>query len=344
VGWATSRVSIFRPLQVESQTVYGDLPPPLEIIRQKPRWMSLLSPNRTPHIYPPLKSALWRRASIPSFSTTRFSSPFPTPAEWPVTGDLSGQQLLAPTCFALPVGLCTRCSGERPSSSQSFTWSGSGDEVDSASNELSSGLAEPELSRRDISSHEKTSGYSSADQNQSGSLSTISLLAGSNTLIPTKSRQSRRGDHPTLWPAKLGKEPTVESVPGVPGAARHRPPYFKELSGFIARQDENLILPSRVVNQRQNLGQDLETQTAENKLSPTLIVDADSTFNRGPMVDKGIANKSKEMPNLLSAKAIGLTSSGSHDRAPGLCKACRECPCRTSATKGQRRRLLKACR
>jgi hypothetical protein len=136
----------------------------------------------------------------------------------------------------------------------------------------------------------------------------------------------------------------VESIPEVPGTAHHRPAYFKELSGFIARQDENLILPSRVVNHRQNMDRILKLKPAENKLSATLIVDADSTFNRGAMVDKGIANKSNEKPNLLSAKAVGLISAGSHDRAPGLCRACRECPCRTSATKGQQRRLLKAYR
>jgi hypothetical protein len=143
---------------------------------------------------------------------------------------------------------------------------------------------------------------------------------------------------------KLGKEPMAESVPEVPYAARHRPAYFKELSGFIAGQDEKLILPSRALNRRQNLDRILKLEPAGNKLSPTLIIDADNTSNRGAMVDKGIANKTNEKLNLLSAKMVGLISAGSHDRAPGLCRACRECPCRTSPTKGQRRRLVTASR
>jgi hypothetical protein len=353
VGWTTSRVSTFRPLQMESQAVCEDLPTPLEIARQKPGWMSLLPSNRNPYIHPPPNSALQRRASFPYFSTTRFPSSFATPAEWPVTGDLSGHPL-APACFALPMGLSTWCLGEWPSPSQSFTWSGSGREViiegavvtdDLASNKPSSGLAEPELSTRDIVSNEKTSDFTTpTDQNQTGSLSPISLLAGSNILTPTKSRQSRLGDHHSPWPAKLGKKPMAESVPEVPDAARHRPAYFKELSGFIARQVEKPILPSRVLNRRQNLDRILKPKPAGNKLSPTLIVDADNTSNRGAMVDEGIANKSNEKLDLLSAKMVGLISAGSHDRAPGLCRACRECPCRTSPTKGQRRRLVKASR
>jgi hypothetical protein len=134
----------------------------------------------------------------------------------------------------------------------------------------------------------------------------------------------------------------ADCLPEVPDAARHRPAYFKELSSFIASQDEKLVLPSRALNRRQNLGRSREVEAAGNKLSAALIMDADSASNRKAKVDKGLANKSNERLNLLAAKMMGMISAGSNERAPGLCKACRECPCRTSTTKGLRKRLVKA--
>lgn len=48
--------------------------------------------------------------------------------------------------------------------------------------------------------------------------------------------------------------------PEVPDAARHRPAYFKDLSGFIASQDGKLVQPNRALNRHRNLGRSLELE------------------------------------------------------------------------------------
>jgi hypothetical protein len=73
--------SLFKPPQMEHQCIYVDRPKPLDVIRQKPVWISLLPSNRKPHVRPLRHSAIQRRSTVVYFSSTLYSSPFSTPTE-----------------------------------------------------------------------------------------------------------------------------------------------------------------------------------------------------------------------------------------------------------------------
>jgi hypothetical protein len=135
-------------------------------------------------------------------------------------------------------------------------------------------------------------------------------------------------------------------MPEVPDAALHKPAYFRELSGFFASRDDKLVLPSRALDRRQNPGKRLDHNQPGSKSPPALIEeDVEGADNDKARVEKGGRNKSCEKLSAAAGKGNANISAGTDERgAEMLCKACRECPCRHRATKGLRKRLVKAYR
>lgn len=355
VNWTTPRVSLFKPLQIEDKPIYEDLPTPLDAVRQKPSWMSLLPSNRNPHLHPPRDSALQRRSSFPHFSSTRFSSPFSTPAEKPATEDRNGQPVPAPTSIALPDSLpavlSRRCPGQWPSSSHSCSCSESGSDVtvggavvvnDYTSGKHSPALMEPQLSAGNAMLHERASPLGqTSEENQTVYSSSVSSLLSSNLVIPIKWRKSGLGDVDPLRPGKLRKPSMADCIPEIPAAARHRSACCKDFSSLVVGRDDRIALPSGSIDRCHDHGNGLAQQQSGRRSSSTLI--ENGTFNGKLNVQKGLQKRSSERLNRLAGKMMAMVSAGSDGRGLGtLCKACRECPCRPGATSSLRRRLFKA--
>ena len=98
----TTLVSLYTPLQDENNDTGQDPLKPRPATRAIPQWMSLLPSNRNAHVRPPPHSALHRRSSFPYFQSTRYSSPFSTPIEWPKTQDPNSRALAELSVLLLP--------------------------------------------------------------------------------------------------------------------------------------------------------------------------------------------------------------------------------------------------
>jgi hypothetical protein len=345
VEWTTPRVSIFKPLQMEHQSVYTDLPKPLDVPGQKPSWMSLLPSNRNPHVRPPCHSALQRRSSFPYFSCTRYSTPFSTPPETPTTQDQYGQPLPVPKIPSLPKSPATRlsrrCPGEWPSSSQSFNRSISSSEItvedavvptELALKKLPPDLPEAAPSTAVVLHGEEAVPETQAlNPNQTRPSSSTSSLISPTIMIPNKRRRSDLEDLQNHLPrlTKLRKPYMADCMPEIPDAARHKPAYFKELSGFFTSQDEKLVLPSRALDRRPNLRKSMDRKPSGSRSPPALTEDTEG-------ISKRLVAKSSERLNVLAGKMMAMASAGSDERGAGMfCNACRDCPCRTGTIKAQ---------
>ena len=351
----TPRVSIFSPLQTEPESVRADPPRSLDAVKQQPQWMSLLPSNRNPHIQPPRHSALRRQSESPHLNSTRYSTPFSTPPENPTMQDQNGKPLPTPMSLclskSLPTTLSRRCPGEWPSS-QSFIGSVSGSEVtiegavipaNSISDQPLQPLKGTRLSTANIMPSEKvTPKIDGPEQEQSKHSSSIPSVINSAKMPLVKLRRSDlhnfhgRSFHQT----KTRNFSMADCMPEVPDAARHKPAYFKELSDFFATQDEKLALPSRALDRHQNLGKGLEYQQPWRRLAPTLAAEPERGSRRRVGLERKQEDERSERLDAAAAKG-GAAYSAGHGAVSLPCKACRECPCRNSATKGSRKRLFR---
>jgi hypothetical protein len=164
-------------------------------------------------------------------------------------------------------------------------------------------------------------------------------------MTPIKRRRSGLEDlrNQSARPTKIRELSMADCMPEIPDAARHKPAYFKELSGFLASRDKQLVLPSRAFDYRQNPGKSLVHEGSKSTLSHALVEDGEGTPNGKADAGEMPAKKSSERLNILAGKVTVMMSARPDEGGAGmLCKACRDCPCRASTTKGLRKRLAKA--
>ena len=340
---------------MEPESIYSDPPRPLDAVKQQPQWMSLLPSNRNPHIRPPRHSALRRRSESPHLNSTRYSTPFSTPPENPTMQDQSGKPLPTPTSLCLskssPATLSRRCPGEWPSS-QSFISSLSGSEITIEGAVIPASLISDQPLRplngtrsstaNTRPSEKVTPNTNASDQEQSKSSSSLSSVNNSAEMPFVKLRQTDLqnlhgcSSHRT----KIRNSSMADCMPEMPDAVRHKPAYFKELSAFFATQDEKLVLPSRALECHQSLGRRLEYQQPRRKPPPMLAGEAECGSQKKAGLERKRDDKRSERLDAAVTEDEAANSAG-HGAFSLLCKACRECPCRNSATKRSRKRLFR---
>ena len=135
----------------------------------------------------------------------------------------------------------------------------------------------------------------------------------------------------------------VDCISEVPDAARHKPAYFKELSGFFSSRDDKLVLPSRALTRRQLLGKCSGHEQSGCKMSPTIVgKDYEHASNRKVGMEKGLTGESSHQLDAAVAKEGPPRIDGKVEGDVFLpCKSCMECPCRIRPTKGLRKRLFR---
>lgn len=215
VSKEVNRISLETPFRFADKVIKTD--PLKQNISTVPPWMSLLPSNRNSHVKPPKHSALHRRLTYPYFETTRYSTPFTTPPQWPTTGDVSGTPLQIPSVLEL-----------------------TGNNVHDAN-----------IRRRDTSAQSAKDTSFITDRSHTVAASHINSKFDSTKLrdISITSTQEPQAVLPRKEKAKCTVStkhtilPTQEITPA-------KPPFFRELSGFFALRSGKWILPSRVNESR----------------------------------------------------------------------------------------------
>jgi hypothetical protein len=261
----TGKISLFTPLDsatdfsanaplkqkvtIPSQHGATETAERVEPPRRRPSWMKLLPSNVNVAMRPPTHSVLERRVSFPYFQSTRFSTPFMTPPEYPaidpdyalaVSTAVQGvpdvwKSNQAPTparsfrSISIPHSYAPSARRKRPpqtpttretvQNSYELAQSHTTDDKMLPEQQVSSPEAEPQRRR---------SGSSRMSQNLKlrtrDSLTQVDIGYGrrSHTPIPDQ----------TISPAK--------------------PPFYSELSGFFTTRAGKCILPSRVSESRES--------------------------------------------------------------------------------------------
>ena len=225
----TSRVSLYRPLDTtpgprtdQSSGNSRDL--------CLPRWMELLPSRRNPYVKPPPHSVFQRRRTFPYFESTRYSTPFSTPPEYPRLDRQNRQSIQVPS-FELP---------SPPVHQQSPTLPWKRDPTSShglrACKTLRRPTQIPELQR--------------TPRPKPAIFQPVSL--------PVRNRQTTTPSPPSPSTCQSTRHSPLPSQEIIPTPARsstiNRPPFLKELSGFLASRAGKWVLPSRM-GQAQGQGQ-----------------------------------------------------------------------------------------
>ena len=351
IDFDTPRVSLYNPLRAENHDVETDPLKPLSSVRYRPKWFDLLPSNRNNHIRPPPHSVLQRRSSFPFLQSTRLSSPFSTPVEWPAAlGRYERPELREGSNFADDVSEQRRCHlpGCYPSSRLSPVSSVSGEDlplafIKSPANRFPkpSPTVQSVRSMLDVGEEvssigaigvdtAKATGVTKTAQNEHPQASAYTA----STATTTKRRQSEVAD--TLpaseRPEKSRKRSSSAADPlQEPDAARHRPAYFRELSSFFTKRQEKMVLPSRAQDERlgraRNFGYQKDGSDSKTAFG---ALPAASTARVGGRGGKLPERRSLRLGRgvLCKRKIADVIPEPYSGRCKGLCAACRACPCR----------------
>ena len=185
--------------------------------------MELLPSRRNFDVKSPTYSVFQRRRTFPYFESTRYSTPFSTPPEYPQLDRQNRQSFQVPSNFELPSAPAYK---HPPTSS----W-----KQDSFS---SHGLRACKTLRRPTQTPEP--------QRHPRPKPTMFQPVPS----PVQIRQSTTPSPPSPSTCQSPKHSPLPAQEIIPTPARsssiNRPPFLKELSGFLASRAGKWILPSRV--------------------------------------------------------------------------------------------------
>ena len=223
----TTRTSLYRPLD----TVPGHGPEQSSYESsglRPPRWMELLPSHRNPLVKPPTYSVLQRRNTFPYFQTTRHSTPFSTPPEYPRLDRQDRKSFRVPSSFELP-----------------------GPTTDSQS--------PTSLWKRASAPSQNQRAYKplpAPNQSPNPKPTPLQPLPLRKPKIPPpvpppfRNRQPTTPSPPspsTCQSPTHSPLPSQEIIPTpAPSSSSYQPPFLKELSGFLASRAGKWILPSRV--------------------------------------------------------------------------------------------------
>lgn len=338
----TSYVSLYHPLQPEFSSIKAKTSP---LTRVMPQWMTLLPSNRNAHLPPPTHSALHPRTSYPFFDSTRYSSPFSTPPEWPRTQSQEDSPVIKANRPASvkekhAVHYSTLLSGKWPSSS--LLLANHNDEIAPSHSIPVGQVAPPDTLDLSLSNEVKILATSPERTTINRALDRPSVdhvppaYTESTLTCPDKTRRDvATGDaaQRLMEPIKSQESMTINAsiVRAQPAAesstrARHKPALFQELSGFFASRKHKLILPSRALDRHRSSLRRLRHQRGRSNSEPCLrsmnaekqatgVIDSQVRFSTG---ERGGTNKAT-----LSSLTVA--------EFEFLCAACKTCPCQTKA-------------
>ena len=348
VDFDTPRVSLYNPLRAENHDAERDPLKPLSSIHHRPKWFHLLPSNRNNHIRPPRQSVLHRRSSFPFFQSTRLSSPFSTPLEWPAA--LSRYETPELREGSNPAEDQRHCHlpGCYPSSRLSPGSSVSDEDLPlaflkSPANPFPKPIPTvlPIRSMLDVGEEASSIRAIRIDTAKETEVTRTARTEGlqasgytASTATTTKRRQSDTAD--TLpasgMPAKSRKRSSSAAEPlQEPDAARHRPAYFRELSSFFTKRQEKMVLPSRAQDERlgrvRNIGYQKDGSDSKTAFG---ALPAASIARVGGRGCKAPEQRRLRLGTrvLCKRKIADITAEPYAGQCQGLCVACRACPCR----------------
>ena len=231
------RISIYQPLP----PIHNSLSRPTiepEVLLPFPSWMHLLPSQVNSDVKPPRHSVLQRRRTFPYFESTRYSTPFSTPPEFPRTWDS------LPKSVRLPSDLVLEGSDVSEGTQVSTLQLSRTLPKHAPSKQIQTLEARSSLRReQNVVSLQAPSNPPETRLNlrkPSKRLPSLPKGASCKSHVPSSKRISGAEscctrDHHT-------PEPTQEIAP----ASNPKPPLLRELSGFFSSRAGRWILPSRV--------------------------------------------------------------------------------------------------
>ena len=272
VNFATGNISLYHPLDLASDFTPRDDLKQLNSTRpdhsrtdsshqhdavgRRPAWMNLLPSNVNGDIRPPTYSAMHRRLSFPYFQSTRLSTPFSTPPEYPPGGSeyalavSNATEGVPEELIVTPVTSHIHPSRSR-STPHSYAFAGRRQRGN-----LRIDHSSPITNFQDLPA-------SLYEVHEPGDHPRRDQVAGS----PTEMQLKREMVAPSSQSHKrrLSQRETSATQPDAschahtPIAAHAitaaKPPYYKELSGFFATREGKWLLPSRVSESRESTEQ-----------------------------------------------------------------------------------------
>ena len=283
---SSGHISQEQPLRKEANFVTDDPLKSTSASRPLPAWMSLLPSQKNAEIHPPKPSILQRRSTFPYFETTRMSTPQDSPARTPPTEMSTTKDVAQSTPLVIPeIGSSREQSRPRlPSSWIKPQLSSTNLSFDSFVNNQPEGsdhrmdyvpekplcpsayVVQPSInfSRPRRPSMAKSAPsvidmprYVDKEKRARKRLSKRfpAKRADEVTAVPKISERPRRKSRPWKldWSRSTSPKENSEQCPKThhtPEPSQDieaaKPPFLKELSGFLAGRAGKLILPSRV--------------------------------------------------------------------------------------------------